>query len=63
MNLNLKLIEEKINNKFLELKYNFETQNQEISNKIKDINNFINIIPNKKEITNNSSYEERLLKL
>lgn len=63
MNLNLKLIEEKINNKFLELKYNFETQNQEISNKIKDINNFINKIPNKKEITNNSSYEERLLKL
>ena len=38
MNLNLKLIEEKINNKFLELKYNFESQNEEINQKIKEIN-------------------------
>jgi len=37
-NLNLKLIEEKINNKFLELKYNFESKNEEINSKLKEIN-------------------------
>ena len=38
ISLNMKLIGEKINNKFLELKYNFESQNKEISSKLKEIN-------------------------
>ena len=41
VNLNLKLIEEKINNKFLELKCNFESKNEEISLKLEEINNRI----------------------
>ena len=48
-NLNLKLIEEKINNKFLELKYHFESKNEEISSKLKEINNILeNLIPKEK---------------
>ena len=42
--LNLKLIEEKINNKFLQLKLNFESQNEKISQKLKQINNLIDIL-------------------
>ena len=44
--LNLKLIEEKINCKFLELKFNLETQNKEIAQKLKQINNRIDTLSN-----------------
>ena len=44
--LNLKLIEEKINSKFLELKFNLESQNEEIAQKLKQINTRIDTLSN-----------------
>ena len=48
-NFDMKLIEEKINNKFLELKSNFESQNKEIFSKIKEINIRLDKIYNKEK--------------
>ena len=44
--LNLKLIEEKINSKFLELKFNLESKNEEIAQKLKQINTRIDTLSN-----------------
>ena len=48
-NFDMKSIEEKINNKFLELKLNFESQNKEIFSKIKEINLRLDKICNKEQ--------------
>ena len=48
-NFDMKSIEEKINNKFLELKLNFESQNKEIFSKIKEINLRLDKIYNKEQ--------------
>ena len=45
--LNIKLIEEKINSKFLELKYNFESQNQEMILKLKELNQRLDMFSEK----------------
>lgn len=45
--LNIKLIEEKINSKFLELKYNFESQNQEMILKLKELNQRLDMFSHK----------------
>ena len=45
--LNIKLIEEKINSKFLELKYNFESQNQEMILKLKELNQRLDMFSDK----------------
>ena len=46
-NIDLKIIEEKINTKFLELKNNFEYQNKEINQEIQKINNNLKMLLNK----------------
>ena len=45
--LNIKLIEEKINSKFLELKYNFESQNQEMILKLNELNQRLDMFSHK----------------
>ena len=64
-NFDIKLIEEKINNKFLELKLNFESQNKEIFSKIKEINIRLDKIYNKEQTQKleNLSNLENYLKL
>ena len=47
--LDFKLFEETINNKFLELKINFDSQNQEINQEIQKINNTLKNLTNKNE--------------
>ena len=66
-NIDLKIIEEKINTKFLELKNNFEYQNKEINQEIQKINNNLKMLLNKNEnFLNNSNksinIEEKLSK-
>ena len=67
INTDLKMIEEKINTKFLELKNNFEYQNKEINQEIQKINNNLKMLLNKNEnFLNNSNksinIEEKLSK-
>jgi hypothetical protein len=66
--INMKLIEEKINDKFQELKTNFESQNQEINLKINEINSNLKILLDKNEnyLSNQKSpinLEEKISKL
>ena len=67
INMDMKLIEEKINTKFLEIKNNFESQNEIINLEIQKINSNIKNLLNKNEIPSHNpqpyiNFEEKLLR-